>query len=279
MGSDNPGRSKQQTIPLDDGNSPNCIATGDFNNDNEVDLVVANSGSDDITVLILKYEASFENETLYRQGSGQHPYSVTSGDFNNDNQLDIVVANSGRDNIQILIGYQNGTFMKNITYSTGDNSYPRYVITADFNKDNQLDIAVVNYRNQTLMIILNPVNETFSRSILYSTGSRSFPNSIATGDFNKDGWIDVVVTNSNTDNVGVFLGFDYSTFNTNYTIQSAAGSYPSYVDIDDFNQDSYWDIAVVNQRTSTIDILLGNGDGTFENERRIQLVISLMVFH
>jgi hypothetical protein len=112
------------TILIEDVSYTFCMASGDFNNDNQVDIVVGNVGTNDISVLLLQYRATFGNQSIYRQGSGAHPFSVATGDFNNDNQTDIVVANSGTDDIQILIGYNNGTFMNTITYSTGINSHP-----------------------------------------------------------------------------------------------------------------------------------------------------------
>ena len=160
----------------------------------------------------------------------------------------------------------NGTFMNNITYSTGINSHPQYAVTADFNKDSQLDIAVVNSYDSTLMIFLISGNGTFNTSTLYSTGSQSFPNSIGIGDFNKDGWVDIVVANSNTDNVGVFLGFDYPTFTSSNIGAPKRGSLPYYVVVGDFNRDSQWDIAIAYQKLNSIGILLGNGNGTFLNQ-------------
>ena len=230
---------KQNSIYLEVSSGPNSIAVGDFNNDNEDDIVVANVETNDISVLILKYQSAFEHRTSYQQGSAQHPFSIIADNFNDDNQLDIVVANSGQGNIEILADYYNGTFMKTITSATGDNSYPRYVVTADFNRDNQLDIAVANNRNHTLMIILNSGNQTFNTSLLYSTGAGSFPSSVATGDFNKDGWTDIAVTNTHKDNVGVFLGFDYPTFTNNLSSINAARRFVSILMfvVDDFNGD------------------------------------------
>ncbi len=256
----------QDPIFLDGVSYSYSIATGYFNNDSQLDIVVGNIGTDGISVLLLLYLINFGNETDNYQGSGLHPFSVTICDFNNDNVTDIVVANSGNDTVQILIGYENGIFMNNITYSTGINSHPQYALTADFNKDGQLDIAVVNSYDGNLMIFLISTNRTHYTSTLYSTGSQSFPNSIGIGDFNKDGWVDIVVANNNTDNLGVFLGFDYPTFTTNNLAAPKHGSLPYYVVVGDFNNDSRWDIAVAYQKISSIGIFLGNGDGTFLNQ-------------
>ncbi|CAF4182995.1 unnamed protein product, partial [Rotaria magnacalcarata] len=75
--------------------------------------------------------------------TGSVPNSVAVGDFNNDTQLDIVVANSHDKNVSVLLGYCNGSFQNQMTFSTG--SYPQSVAVGDFNNDTRLDIVVVNY--------------------------------------------------------------------------------------------------------------------------------------
>ena len=46
-------------------------------------------------------------------------WSLAVGDFNNDTHLDIVVANYGDNNIGVLLGYGDGSFANQTTYSTG----------------------------------------------------------------------------------------------------------------------------------------------------------------
>ena len=247
--------------------NPTSIAFSDFNNDNQLDVVVSNYGTDTIGVFLLHYEMDFTYESSYLTGSGPHPYSIGIGDFNKDNQSDIVVANPGNDNIQLLLGYNKGTFMNEITYSTGFGSYPLFVSVADFNRDNQLDIVVCNNRNDTINVFLGHDNGTFDKPILYSTGSNSFPISIAFGDFNKDNWTDVVVANNGTNNVAVFLGFDYATFtNESFSIHASLSN-PSYVAVGDVNNDYLWDIIVGDIFDHNVHIFLGYGNGTFAEKR------------
>ncbi|CAF4827986.1 unnamed protein product [Rotaria sp. Silwood1] len=255
------------TLAIEDASYSYSIATGDFNNDTEVDIVVGNIGSDDMSVLLLQYKPDFVNSKVYSQNTSPHPSAVAIGDFNNDRQPDIVVTNSGIDNVQILLDYREETFMNRITYSTGTNSHPQHVAVADFNKDSQLDIAVVNSYNSALTIFLSSGNETTHTSSEYITGYPSFPTSVAVGDFNKDSWIDVVVANKATNNIGIFLGFDYPTFTSSNIVLQQRHSSPYYVVIGDFNNDFRWDIAVACLKKNNIAVFLGNGNGTFANEQ------------
>ena len=139
-------------------------------------------------------------------------YWVAVGDFNNDTALDIAVANYGTNNIGILLGYDNGTFATQITFSTGYDSLPMSLVVIDFNNDNHLDIAVANYGTNNVGILLGYGNGTFATQMTFTTGINSQPISIAAGDFNNDTYMDIVVVNFGTDNVAVLLGYGNGSF-------------------------------------------------------------------
>ncbi|CAF2184590.1 unnamed protein product [Rotaria magnacalcarata] len=255
------------TLNLENGSDPLLMATGDFNKDGEIDIVTADTVSNDLSLFLLQYKPDFINKNTYPQESGAHPSAVTVGDFNNDLQMDIVVANSRTNEVRILMDYSSSsTFMKTATYSTGENSHPQQVVVADFNKDSQLDIAVVNSWSNTLKVFLISNNGTTANSTEYSTGSKSSPNSLAVGDFNKDGWTDIVVANNESSNIGIFLGYDYPTFDSQIIRIEQHNSYTTYVVVGDFNGDSQWDIAVTCFKKNSVSVFLGLGNGTFENE-------------
>ena len=86
------------------------------------------------------------------------------------------------------------------------------------------------------------------------------PNSIAVGDVNGDGFLDIAVTDG-VGHVGILFGRDGGTFGSEVTY--AVGSGPDGVTIGDFNQDGRQDLAVVNQGSNTMSVLLNDGGGTF----------------
>ena len=87
---------------------PQYVTAGDFNQDNQLDIVTANSNNDSISVLLGYGNGSFDDPIVYSTRDGSQPYWIATGDFNNDHRLDFVVANQGRDSIGILLGYQYG---------------------------------------------------------------------------------------------------------------------------------------------------------------------------
>jgi hypothetical protein len=73
--------------------------------------------------------------------TGLDPMSFVINDFNRDSILDVVVVNLGDDTFSVLLGNGNGTFQASINYSTGKETSPWGITTADFNNDTLLDLG------------------------------------------------------------------------------------------------------------------------------------------
>ena len=82
------------------GASPSCVAVGDFNGDGKLDLIVANFGSNDISVLLGNGDGTFQVAANYGTGSG--PRSIGVGDFNGDGKLDLAVANFATNDVSVF---------------------------------------------------------------------------------------------------------------------------------------------------------------------------------
>ena len=102
-----------------------------------LDIVVANSGTDNIGIFLNYGNGTFTNQQIsIRPSLNSKPTSVAVGDLNNDNILDIVVANNGSGSVGIFFGHGNGTFLPQVLYRVGRNANPQYVTVHDMNKDN-----------------------------------------------------------------------------------------------------------------------------------------------
>lgn len=95
-------------------------------------------------------------------------------------------------------------------------------------------------------------------------GSGETPYSVAIGDLNGDGKLDLVTPNSCCANVFVLLGNGDGTFQKG--LESGAGDTPAFVAVGDLNGDSVPDLAVANIYSNTVSVLLGNGDGSFRTK-------------
>jgi hypothetical protein len=145
----------------------------------------------------------FSDITAYSIGDDSGPVSLAVGDFNNDSLTDIVVANSISNNIIVFVGLGNGNFSILKTYSTGDASQPISVAVGDFNRDHLLDIAVANFGTNNICIFFGHVNGSFINQTWYPLEFNARPTSIILKDLNNDGWEDIAVSVSGTNNVKI----------------------------------------------------------------------------
>ena len=99
------------------GVQPDRIVAGNFTGDGHLDLAVANSGDNTVSVLLGNGHGTFQPQVTYAVGS--YPYAIATGDFNGDGHTDLAVATEGDNVISVLLGNGNGTFRPQITSSVG----------------------------------------------------------------------------------------------------------------------------------------------------------------
>ena len=121
--------------------------------------------------------------------------------------------------------------------------------------------------NVAFFEVTNPTATVAFRSTDFATGGEG-PQAVAVGDFNGDGTLDLVVANFSGSSVSVLLGNGDGTFQPAVSYSAAAnnlGNNPYSVAVGDFNGDGIPDLAVANEISNNVSVLLGNGDGTFQN--------------
>ena len=135
-----------------------------------------------------------------------------------------------------------------------------------FRKDNN----VLAHRFKLVVLTLSlaslsPAQARFSTPINSSTGG-TYPHCAATGDFNRDGKLDVAVVNRDSDTVAILLANGPGTFRAPIVYSVDVGTFPNAIVAADFNDDGKLDLAVTNGLTGnvggSVTVLLGNGDGT-----------------
>ena len=168
------------------------------------------------------------------------------------------------------MGNGNGTF-QNSTLIVGSSDTNGAIAVGDFNGDGKLDIARIASNN--LVFIYGGDGTGNFPASLFSAGARG-PNAIAiaAADVNGDGKLDVVLGHQNqgttANNVSVLLGKGNGTFKAavNYN-----ANFSKDIVVGDVNGDGRPDI-VTTGGAFTIDVLLGNGDGTFNTFFSIPLI-------
>ncbi len=244
--------------PITVGTNPSAIAVGDFNGDGILDMAVANSQSNNLTILLGKGNGAF-TPAASSPATGELPMAIAAGDFNGDGKLDLAVVNASTFSVTILLGNGNGTFTP-VASSPSTWSTPLSIVTGDFNQDGKLDLAIACEGSGYLTILLGNGDGTFKPAATSpSVGNHAL--SLAVGDFNQDGRLDLAVVNEGDNTLTILLGKGDGTFSPAGP-PIPAGDDPEYVAVADFNADGKLDLAVADF-LSGVTILLGNGDGTF----------------
>ncbi len=277
---------------------PSAIATATFGNTFTTssgvtslapDLVIANSTSNNVTILLGNGDGTFQEATGSPYAVGKNPSSVLVADFNGDGNPDFAVANKDDNTISIFKGDGQGGFTEfpgspfPLTNTSAiSEKGPIAMVTANFrgttNKSNnspEVDLAVVNQSTNNVSILLGFVDSNSNISFTEAPNSPinvgSSPVAIATGDLNSDTVPDLAVVNQGDNTVSVLLGSN----NLDGTFAIAPGSplptatTPAGIVIANFTGGNFPSLAVTNKGQGTLGIYVGLGAGTFSNRIEI----------
>ena len=257
--------------------SGQVITTADFNGDGYPDIVAADFAGN-LAALIGSGDGSFTTGYQHAPQTGAgFPAALLAGDFNHDGNSDVAALfdNGNNSLLQIFLGKGDGTFQAptNAALPTGANNFA----SADFNGDGNADLAVALSgapgSPNAIEILLGDGHGNFTMKGSYS--SNGAPFSVVAGDFNGDGKLDLAIANQGVNNtsqnasVSLLLGNGDGTFiaGTATPFTSTINNGPFNIAAADLNRDGKLDLVLTtgNGAPSTLDILLGNGDGTFQS--------------
>ncbi|MGH7425128.1 MAG: hypothetical protein ACREJP_03060, partial [Candidatus Methylomirabilales bacterium] len=263
-------------IPVGDG--PSALAVENFNGDssNNLDIAVANSLSDNVTLLL---GDGLGNFTQFGDPIpvGDDPRAIVHGSFDlstTNASPDLAVANFGSNNITILLG--NGPFGDG-TFSPGPNS-PIQVGTGpsamiqpfSFNTltDGTEDIAVANFGSDNVTMLLGDGMGRFTQALGSPISVGDGPSGIDWAQFDAGASLDLAVSNSLSNDVTVLLGDALGTFTQASGSPIPVGAGPSsiatgFIQAEE-NQGAFvFYLAVANRGSSDVSLLRSKGDGTF----------------
>src|ERR1700730_9694291 len=256
--------------------APSAIAAGTFGNTFTsatgvatlaADLVIANSTSDNVTVLLGNGDGTFQEAAGSPYPVGKKPSSVVVADFKGDGKGGFTQ-------------FPRSPFALTNT-STISEKGPVAMVTGNFrlathsNGSPEVDLAVVNQLTNNVAILLGSVDA--NSNIFFTEPTTSpipvgkSPVAIAIGDLNSDTVPDLAVVNQGDNTVSILLGSN----NLNGTFTAASGSplstaaTPAGIAIANFTGGNFPSLAVTNKGQSTLGIYVGLGAGTFSNRIEI----------
>jgi hypothetical protein len=258
------------------GACPQGLAVRDFTGNGKLDIAVANSCDGTVGLLLNEGDGGFAYQQPVVQ-AGSQASALAAADFNGDGLPDLAVTldftGAGSPNVALLLNQGKGVFALDKIFQAGDG--PGGVVAGDFNGDGHPDVAVSNFYDDTVSVLLNEGNGRgrggLEPQVTYAAGPG--PVFIAVGDFNEDGRPDLAFADTfggvwwNGNSVNVVLNLGRGTFAAPTSL--TVGVMPESIALADFNADGHLDLAVANfggfstGAVGTVSVLLGTGNGDF----------------
>jgi hypothetical protein len=241
------------------GSKPVAVVTGDFNNDGITDVVTANQGSNTLSLLLGNGNGTFK--PAVNIALGKAPAALLAVDLNGDGRLDLVTANQNDNSISVLLNNGLGGFMAAKTFAAG--AGPVALASGNINGDGHVDLVVADNGASVVTVLLGDGHGNFTSGGTVPVVIN--PTSVAVADFNGDGLADIATVSGGYAHLDVNINLGGGTFAT--AVNYATGFCANSVVVGDFNHDGSPDLAVACNFPSTdgVSVLLGKGDGTFQN--------------
>lgn len=208
------------------GKNPVALVTTEFTSSGNFDLAAVNQGDNTVSILLGNGDGTFQPQTTI--ATGTTPSAIAASDFNNDGKIDLAVTNQAANTISVFLGNGDGTFTSSATLTTGHS--PVALCAGQFNLNNStnIDLAVVNQQDNTLLMFLGNGDGTFAQGqtslLSNASASGNKPVAITSNDFNVDGLPDLAVSDQQADTVSVLIGNGDGTFATPLVLPAGSGA-------------------------------------------------------
>jgi len=265
-----PQRSEREQTVLVTGMKPAAMALVDLDGNGMTDIVVANEGSNDLSVFMSFGARNYPTPAPVRLPvGGLGAPAIGVGDLNHDGRPDLAVTQAGSDTVTPFLNL-GGALAALGPITVGDE--PRGVAIGKLNADTALDIVTANRGADTISVLLSQPDGSYLRTDYPSGGQR--PSAVTLTDLDHNGFDDVIVTNEKivsnlrTGNVVTFLNDGTAVFTTPSLTHVRGRETPRAICHGDFDDDGEQDVAVASVDSNDVMVLLGDGTGGWRPDER-----------
>ena len=236
------------------------LDVADFDKDGLLDLAVVNSsGPPEVVIWRGDGTGRFSVQTSILAGFGAR--FVLVSDFDADGQADLLITNADAYTVSIIRGLGGGSFAPQRRFAAGMAS-PVYAAAGDFNGDGRTDVGVVDVLRVSALLGDGAGGFTAPEAFPVSSNSFTGAVSLAEGDYNSDGKVDLAVALDN--GIMALLNDGAGRFQPKFSGPIAASGQSGSIAAADFNRDGKLDVAVTaGAGANSVSAFLGDGAGGF----------------
>ncbi len=249
----------------------------DMNGDGRADLVVALSGLDQVAVLTQDQTTPFVfalSSTAYVGTGCVFPSCLALGDVDDSGSLDVVVGNTGTNNVTVLRGNGAGAvaFIGSYALLGPGIQIITGLVVGDFNRDCRQDIVTSSFNGQNISIYLGQGDGSYADATNYDSEIAG-----------RRAGAQIQSISYDTQFTAIYAFDSNAQANTNFltVIQRAtilfvqgsitappyatlqAGDDPQAITFGDLNKDGKRDIVIANRATATLQVFMNDGLGNF----------------
>jgi len=246
------------------------LRLADMDRSGTLDIVSVNETPDAIILHRGTRAPSFEGAESTSVTGG--PNALEIADMDGDGALDVVTSHPVSQDLKIFPGKGTGSLGDPVSFFIGTETSD--VASGDLDRDGRPDVVVCGFGTENNVTVL--FNTTaFAGTGTFGSGTASatdaLPLDAVTGDFDRNGTVDVATANFERDTVSILLGAGNGTFSVPVNISVNDG--PTAIGVGDFFEDGTLDLVVINAEgpTSSLYILRGQGNGSFLPGGQIQI--------
>jgi hypothetical protein len=254
------------------GTNPSAVTVADFNRDGQLDLAVANGGSNNVSLLLNTATTgattmSFAAAQNFAAQNG--PSAIVSGDLNGDGAIDLAVANATSNSVSVFF---NTTTANSTTFGFTPatnltvGSSPQAITIGDLNRDGLPDIVVANRGSNSIGWSRNNTtvgNTSPSFGAHQQTGVGIQAVGLAVVDLNYDGLPDIAVTGADSSSLLEYLNRTSpgaTTLDLIAPLSTTVNTNPAGVVAADFDRDGRIDLATVSPASNNVAVVLNQLD-------------------